>query len=381
MRGHIRQRSAGSYTIYLELDPLTGKRRQETFTVRGSLDDAEQELTRLLRARDTGDVVEENKISTGDFLRRWIDSIEGSISARTAQGYRSILDKHLIPTLGNIPLRKLKPLHLQEHYAACLRDGARRDGRSGALSPQTVLHHHRLLFEALEYAVSWEYISRNPARAAKPPKIVDREVEVADAAETMWLIECAKGTSLYIPIQMAVFLGLRRGEVLGAKWSDVSWDARTITIQRAVEETRANGVKLKPPKSKRGRRTISIPALLFEALRAHRGSAKSDAFICPSPRDFDAIWTPSAFTSTYRALLRRRSLKGPGFHLLRHGHGSMLAKENMPIDDISRRLSHARSSFTLQTYIHQIGSSRDEQAADKINAIYQAEYSKAKQVQ
>src|SRR5262252_9593732 len=99
MRGHIRQRAAGSFTIYLEVDKdaLTGKRRQETFTVKGTQDDAEQELTRLLHERDTGGLVEESKISTGEYFRRWLANIEGSVSARTFQGYESIMTKHLIP--------------------------------------------------------------------------------------------------------------------------------------------------------------------------------------------------------------------------------------------------------------------------------------------
>ena len=102
MRGHIRRRAAGSFTIYLEADKdaATGKRRQETFTVKGKREDAEHELTRLLHEKDAGGLVEESKLSTGEYFRRWLANIEGSVSARTFQGYMSIMTKHLIPALG-----------------------------------------------------------------------------------------------------------------------------------------------------------------------------------------------------------------------------------------------------------------------------------------
>ncbi len=244
-------------------------------------------------------------MTTAEFFRSWLSNTEKNVSPRTFEGYKAIMTQHLIPVLGNIPLRKLKPLHIQAHYAACLRDDARKDGREGGLSARTVLHHHRLLYQSLEDAVAWEYIGRNPARAAKPPRIEDREVTVLDAAQTTWLIECAKGTRLSIPIQLAVvFLGLRRGEVLGCRWSDINWPAKEIFIQRAVEETKALGVRMKSPKSKRGKRWLSIPELLMQALRETKAAASpaDDAFICqgmtaryggPRPsRRAIAIWWP-----------------------------------------------------------------------------------------
>jgi integrase len=139
------------------------------------------------------------------------------------------------------------------------------------------------------------------------------------------LPDCAKGTRLYVPILLAVSAGLRRGEILAARWTDVEWIAERLWVRRSIEETKA-GVTIKEPKRARGRRPVTLPRLAVEAPRPHQqqqdrikealGSDYQDGgLICCA--DDGALWKPSAFTSAYRSLLKRRKLNGPSFHALR----------------------------------------------------------------
>jgi integrase len=247
------------------------------------------------------------------------------------------------------------------------------------LSPQTILHHHRILSEALKQAVQLQLLIRNPADAVKPPRVPDRVVKVLNHAEIQWLLELAEGTRCYVPIMLAVCAGLRRGEILALRWSDLDWDNAVLRVERAVEETKTS-VGMKPPKSKRGRRRVTLPSIAIEALKQHR--SYQDEYRAKLGPDYEdngliccvedgRLWTPSAFTSAYRDLLRRRKLTGPNFHALRHAHASHLISQGTDVATVSARLGHSRTGFTLDTYVHQLPG-QDEQAAQRLDVALRA---------
>lgn len=375
MKGHIAKRSKGSYSIVLELgkDPSTGKRQQKWLTVNGTKKDAERELARRVNEVNIGTFADPGKITVSEFLEQWLKNYaEINVSGKTLERYRSIVTHHLRPAFGTLPLARLAPLHIQAHYSRALKNG-RKDGRKGGLSPQSVLHHHRVLSEALSMAVRWQLLARNPAEAVEPPTVRRKEVQPIDETATAWLLDAALGTRLYIPIMLSVCSGLRRGEILGLKWQDLQWDSARLWIRRALEETKLKGVIFKEPKNKRGR-SVALPLVAIEALRFHKhqqrghremlGSGYKDNDLICCVED-GSIWKPSAFTSAYRALLRRRKLNGPNFHAIRHAHASQLLKEGVDIKVISERLGHSKTSFTLDVYGHLLPG-RDEEAARRV---------------
>jgi integrase len=376
MKGHLRKRGERSYeiTLYLGRDPQTGKKQYKTHSVKGNKKKAESELTRLVHELETGSYVLPVKLSVGDFLEKWLlDYAAVHVSGKTLERYQGVVKHHLKPALGAIPLQKLQPLHIQAHYSAAMKDGARKDGRPGGLSAQSILHHHRLLSEALQMAVRWQLMARNPCDAVEPPAVHVKEVAALDETKTVWLFDCAIGTRLYVPIVLAVCGGLRRGEILALRWQDVDLASGLLWIRRAVEETKA-GIKIKEPKSHRGRRSVTLPPIAVEALAQHRQEQdrlkdllgpgyQDNDLICCSPDG--TLWKPSAFTSAYRSLLARRKLDGPNFHALRHSHASQLLKAGVDIKVISERLGHAKSSFTLDVYGHLLPG-RDEEAARRL---------------
>jgi len=386
MTGNIQKRGKHSWRLKFDIGKdATGKRVFEFVTVTGKRAEAEAELAKRLTALNSGAYVENSKISVRDFFDKWITTYaEGNVSAKTLEGYKSIIEHHFKPAFGSLPLQKLSPLQIQTHYASVLKEGGRKDGRKGALNPRTVLHQHRLLSEAMEMAVRWQLLVRNPCDAVTPPNVVTKEVEAIDEDATAWLIIAAAGTRLYLPILMTTCGGLRRGEVLAATWSNLDRERSILHITRAISEPKKNVILFKEPKSKRTRK-IAIPTLLMEALLAHRkeqektrealGAAfQNNDLICCAPDG--SIWKPSAFTSSYCALLKRRKLTGPNFHALRHSHASQMLADGVDLKTVSVRLGHSKASFTLTQYCHMLPG-QDGEAARRVDTVLRKALEKA----
>lgn len=383
MKGHIRKRGSRSWAIILDLGRDTdGKRRQKWHSVKGTKKDAERELARLLHELNVGTYVEPTKLTLGEFLKRWLESAKTNVSAKTYWRYRQIVENDLTPALGSVPLPKLRPLAVQEYYAKALESG-RKDGKGG-LSAQTVLHHHRVLRQALQQALRWQLIARNPIDAVEPPRARRKPITVPSDAEIAWLLEASEGTRLHVPIALAIRAGMRRGEILGLHWSDVDLSSRKLTVAWSLSET-PDGVEFKEPKSNRGRRTIALPPFVCTILQKHSEQQKArkallgDAYeqndlVCC--REDGSVWKPSAFTSAYRDLLRRRKMRSINFHALRHCHASQLLKAGISPKVISERLGHSKVGFTLDTYAHLLAG-MDEEAAMRLDNFVREQQSRA----
>ncbi len=149
MKGHIRARGAGSWELKYDIgrDPLTGRRVSKYATVHGSKLDAQRELRRLLKTVDDGIHSDPGKLTVADWLNQWLDEARHSVSPKTLERYSEIVEKHLVPNLGALPLDKLQPMHIQNYYTQALASG--RCNGKGGLAPQTVRHHDRVLNVAL----------------------------------------------------------------------------------------------------------------------------------------------------------------------------------------------------------------------------------------
>ena len=212
MKGHIKQRSAGHFAIVLDTrDPQTGKRRRKWISFSGTLRGARIECARLVTEMKSGAYVDATRETIAAFLDRWIEHMQGQVSPRSLERYAELCRNNIAPLLGAIPLTKLQPANISQAYAKALASG-RRDG-TGGLSPLTVHHMHRVLREALQQAVRWQLLARNPVDAVRPPKVERKQMQTLDAEATVVLMEAARGTNLFMPILLGVLCGLRRGEI------------------------------------------------------------------------------------------------------------------------------------------------------------------------
>jgi integrase len=262
-RGTIKSRSSGSYRIRYSLgrDPVSGKRRFGTATVRGTRKDAERELTRLLRTTDTGEQVDPSRMTVGQWLDLWLDTIRAEVSQKTHESYTEIVRCYLKPALGSARLDKLAPSQIQKAYNSW----TRQDGKP--LSPRTHRYIHVILKSSLARAVEQQSLARNPADvfSTRLPKIERKELTTLTVEQSAHLLESIKDAHIYWPILLALTTGMRRGEILALRWKNVELDRGTLRVMESLEQAKA-GLRFKAPKTDRTR-AIALPAFVIDELR------------------------------------------------------------------------------------------------------------------
>ena len=197
-------------------------------------------------------------MSISEFLDRWLaDYAKHKLSPKTYERYQEMIDGHIRPAFGSYLLPKLSPLHIQAFYSSSLERGGK-DGKGG-LSPQSVLHFHRLLSKAFGQGVKWQLLARNPIRAVEPPRAQRREMRALHEDETASLLRLLGENRLYMPVLLAVTTRLRRGEILRLRWNNVDLANGTVTVVQSLEQTK-EGLRFKSPKTHRSRRSIPLAA-------------------------------------------------------------------------------------------------------------------------
>ena len=360
--------------IFLGRD-ASGKQHRKWHAVQGNRKDAQRELARLLNEINTGAYVEPARMTVSEFLDRWLaDYAKHKVSPKTYERYQEMIDGHIRPALGSYLLPKLSPLHIQAFYSRALTKG-RKDGKGG-LSAQSVVHFHRVLHKALAQAVKWQLLARNPTQAVEPPRAEQQEMRALDEDETASLLSLLVESRLYMPVMLAVTTGLRRGEILGLRWSNVDLATSSITVVQSLEQTK-EGLRFKSPKTPRSRRSIALPAITVEALRSYRAKqAKEKLALGPAydehglvcPRPGGGPWPPDEFSTSFSALVRRSALKAFRFHDLRHTHATHLLKAGVHPKIVSERLGHAGVGITLDTYSHVLPGMQED-AARLLNLV------------
>jgi len=349
MRGSIRKRGANSWEIKIELERINGKRHRRFVTVKGTYKDAQKELTRLLSSADDGTLPDPTRMTVGEYLRAYLDSAL-RLSPKTLERYRELAERQVIPHLGEIKLQKLRPEQIEQWHAALL---------AGGLAARTVGHAHRVLSSVLKRAVENGTLARNVAAIRKPPKVEQEEIEILSADQISAILDGLAGHALHPIAALAVSSGLRRGELLGLQWADIDLDAATLRVERSVEETRA-GLRVKPPKTKRGRRNITLPPEGVTMLRAHRkwqielrlalGQGGQPSLVFTTIEG--GLLSPNGISRSWRQTCAARKLPRVQFHALRHTHASTLIRAGVDVLTISRRLGHSSASMTLDVYGH-----------------------------
>jgi integrase len=373
MRGHVRERGNGHwYAVIDTRDPNTGARRRKWISLpecKGKRQ-AEIRCAELIAELQSGTSIDPNKITVAEFLDRFDrDWASIHVSAYSRERYRFALD-HVRRQLGERLLQKLRPADLAALYAAL--------GRGG-LASRTIRLIHTVLHKALGQAKSWDLIRNNPADLVKPPKMPDQETPMLQPDQAVALLERLRGKPLYLLASLALGTGMRRNEMLGLVWENIDLAAGRLTIERSLEQTTAHGIRVKGPKTKHGRRTISLPAHLVAELRQHwreqqehrlgigLGKAPDSApvFAAADGRHL----SPSGLSKAWPRVMAAIGMPAVTLHSLRHTHASMLIASGMDILTISRRLGHSSPAITLGVYGHLIHGT-DDRAAQIMEAAF-----------
>ena len=301
----------------------------------------------------------------GEFTDYYLESTRGVRKPKTWKYYRWSADKYILPTLGEIRLKDLRPEHIQALY---------NDLQAQGKTAWTVEKAHVIIHQVLQHAKDLGLIPFNPTEKVFVPRTPDEEMKILDESQVSRLLLAVKDTRYEAIVYIAVTTGMRIGELLGLKWDDVDWIAKTIKVERQLDRgTR----EFDTPKTRHGRRVVALGDRSIDVLRAHRErqdlerAAMGDRWqecglIFPS-----SIGRPKIYHVLHRdfqLILKRAGLPPVRFHDLRHTAASLMLNHGVPVLIVSRRLGHSRPSITLDVYGHLIPGFQEE-AADLMDDL------------
>lgn len=312
-------------------------------------------------------------MSVWEFLELWLAHVRQRVRGTTYEGYECLLRCHLPSELRGQPLTDLSPLELQRLYSDLLAGGA----GCRALSGGTVLNLHLVLTQAFGQAVRWQLLTMNPATGAQPPRPRRAQPLTVGPELLERLVDVATGTALELPVAIAAATGMRRGEILALRWSDVANDLSFAHVQATLQATR-EGLSFERPKTARSRRAIALPAFLRPFLERQRqaralhgerlGTEWGDIDLIVTRQDGSPV-NPDSLSSSWRRLLQTHGLPPVRFHDLRHAHATLMLLQGVHPKVVSERLGHASVGITLDIYSHVLPSLQS-QAVEAFDRLF-----------
>ena len=200
------------------------------------------------------------KLTLGKFLSDWLQIHKTVLKPRTGERYEQIARDYILPHIGNLRLRELRLGNIENLYQCLLEEG---------VSIRNVQLAHSVLHRCLKDAVRQGIVGFNAAHGARKPKSPFKEMQILDENQVMQLLLTAKGDRYEALYHLAVKTGMRQGELLGLMWSDVDWSKGTLRVNRQVQRVPGQGRKLVSPKTRAGRRTITLGSETLRILREH----------------------------------------------------------------------------------------------------------------
>jgi len=271
MRGHIRRRGENSWELKYDVAGEDGSRRTVYKSFKGAKRQAQAELTRLLAQAGEGNHVDPTRLTVGEHVRARFEhwKLAKIISPMTAQRYGELIENNIVPYLGARQLQRLNTLDIETWHAALRAHGRKgrtgyADKSEGGLSARTIGHAHRILSKALSEAMKHGLIAKNVCTLERAPRIETEEVQILTLEQVDELPSMLHGHPLEAPALVSLHTGMRRGELLALRWGNVDLENEVIRVRESLEQTRA-GLRFKGPKTKAGRRDITLPAAAVDS--------------------------------------------------------------------------------------------------------------------
>lgn len=369
--GSIRQRSDGRWEGTLR---LAGGRRKSVYgkTQREVL----EKLTRVRRDRELGLPTRSERTTAAAYLARWLDSARPALAPRTWQRYEQLVRVHALPVIGQIPLARLSPQDLQALYAERLTAGS---------APATVHQLHAILHHALDQAAEWGLVARNVASVVTPPRAARAELRTFSPDQARTFLDSVSGDRLEALYVLALTTGMRQGELLALRWSDVDLEGRAARVRSTLYRPRGGGYVFAPPKTPRSRRQVALTQAAVAALRRHRIRQAEEWLAIAAVVGEDARRTrdelgvvfanelgaplrAARVARAFHAAVRRAGLPRIRFHDLRHTAATLMLGRGVHPKVASEMLGHSTIATTLDLYSH-VAPTMQRQAADELDAV------------
>jgi integrase len=368
MQGHIHKRvhtckdgrQTTRWYVVLDLEPAPeGRRRQKWHGGFRSRREAEVVRARLVNDLHHNRYVPPARLTLGEWVRNsWLPMIEMRIKPTTLRGYRQTMEQHVLPVIGYRPIQKLTPRELDALYAVL----ARGDRNRRPLSLGTVSNIHRTVHKALADAVDGGIVIDNAAdraKAPRPSRVLSRRVAAWQPFELAEFLTGIRGDRLEAIWRMAAMTGMRRGEILGLRWTDIDLERARLSVRRTLVDV--NYRVLESTTKGNTARTIDLDARTVELLQAHRqtqdrerklwGDAYEDSDVVVAWENGSSIH-PHALSRMFNSRLRELGLRVIRLHDLRHTHATLALQVGVPVAVVSERLGHHSPAFTLAQYAH-----------------------------
>jgi integrase len=314
----------------------------------------------------------------------WLPVVRTQLKASTFDSYERILDLHVLPRLGALPLTELTPRMITLMYVDLLENG-RRNGRSPGLSPKTVANVHIVLHKLLADAVDDDLLVVNPADKAKRPRpgqMSGPELRFWEPAELAQFLKHVRGTRLEALWHLSALTGMRRGELLGLWWADVDFDRARLAVRRNLVSVAYKLVETTPKNHQA--RVVDLDAGTIEVLEGHRRRQQLERARIVRDGDRDRVFTradgaplhPDFVSQSFERAIRAAGMRRIRLHDLRHTHATLALRAGVPTKIVSERLGHATPEFTMRMYQHALPGMQAEAAAkiaDLVAAAVQPE--------
>lgn len=367
-----RKRSQGEGSIYKRKDGLwvaqatvQGKHISKYFKTQSEARHCLQTMQNLIQI---GLTFIGARTSLEEYLEEWLKSYKQTIRPKTHFQYTRIVHQHINPVLGRIKLTDLRPDQIQTFYNKKIETGT---------SPRTVLIIHAVLHRALNIALRWGLLARNPAQAVTRPKFKRKEMQTLNDNQTRAFLSTCTDTRYEALFWLAVTTGMRQGEIIGLKWSDLDWRTKQLKIQRQLQRQNNGGLVFSEPKSAAGKRSIILSAVMiaklhdqqerqYKEMLAAGADWQENDLVFPS-----VIGTPldhSNLFKDFKEILKRAELPNIRFHDLRHTAATLMLQQGVHPKVVQERLGHSDIALTLNTYSHVLPSMQEE-AAEKMDEL------------
>jgi len=341
-------------------------------TVQESRKRAKEKLEKLPKATTGKNALPQSKIALGTYLLTWLEEEhKHQIAHSTWKRYRALATHHIVPVIGQIPLRKIVPSDIQLVLTTM---------REAGQSPRSQQQARALLSVALGEAENNEYIPSNPVKKVRIPVNKTREIEPLTVDEVRRLLETYKGTYMSARLHIALLCGLRQGEALGLRWQDIDLVNGVLEVRNQIQMIDGK-LQLTGLKTERSRRSLVLTSGSLESLKLHKkfvsemrlgyGSQWQDNdLVFPSP-DGSPKQSTLDFNDWKRAL-RLCGIKPRRLHDARHTAATLMYAQGVGIEVISRALGHSSSAITSKLYVHSALKPQMEAARLMNEAIFSA---------
>lgn len=379
--GTIYQSADGSWrgAVSLPTEPGSNDAPRRKYFRGATREQVSGKITKALRDLQTNTLVVDETSTLGEYLKQWVDAQASLVRPSTHQSYADTVRLHLSGPIARRPLARLSVLEVQGHLNAKLKAG---------LSARSVAYIRAVLRAALNDAIKYGFTHRNVAALAEPPKDHKPEFEsrVFTVEEAKRFLVRARESRLGALFTVCLAVGLRKGEAIGLRWSDVDLEAGTLQVVQAIQRIKGKGLVATPPKSRKGRRALKLPTVAVDALKRHQeiqagerewsGSAWADSRLVFTNRNGGPV-DPRNVHDEFKALLKPTDedkaaglapLPDLRLHDLRHSAATLLLVQGVPARVVMEILGHSQISLTLGTYSHVLKEIQDE-AALKMDAI------------